>query len=145
MMLKLAKNKKYRKYVFLFICLSLVGNLTHWKVLCFGADGHIEIESAFHERCNDPEHAFSSDKNVISAKEGHEVCDHCEPCVDIPIFKDLVQNSNSPQKLNQNILVSATNILNNIDNLSNSANKITSDILNTNSYFTPLRTVILLI
>ena len=144
-MLKLAKNKKYRKYVVLFICLSLVGNLAHWKVLCFGEDGHVEIESAFHERCNDPHLHLISDKTTLSANEGHELCSHCGPCVDIPISNDLADISKIHQKINVQYQVPITYILFDNDKINSFLYNSASNGFADTSYFDPLYTVVLLI
>ena len=145
MMLKLAKKKRYRKYVVLLICLLVVGNIAHWKVLCFGADGHIELETAFHERCDDPDHYDASEQNMLSSKAGHEICKHCGPCVDIPISNDLVQISNTPQKLNIKFIVSTTYMLIDTDKLNSSVYNSASNTFSDTSYFDPLCTVILLV
>ena len=47
----LARKQIYKKCFVVLICLLIVGNSAHGAVLCFGSDGHIEIESTFHERC----------------------------------------------------------------------------------------------
>ena len=145
-MIKQAKKQVYRKYIILFFNLLLVGNIIHWKVVCFGADGHVEIESTFHEQCKNTQQHFISDKSTLSAKEGHDVCDHCEPCIDIPISNDLIQISNSSQKLNIQFPVLSTYIL--IDNDKNDSslyNNIASNSFADTSYYDPLRTVILLV
>jgi hypothetical protein len=69
----------------LLICLLIIGNLAQGTVLCFGADGHVEIESAFHERCTTPTHAPHAEPQQLSRWVAHEKGDHCGPCIDIPI------------------------------------------------------------
>jgi hypothetical protein len=144
-MLKFANNKTYRKYFVLLICISTVSHIACWKVLCFGTDGHVEIESAFHERCEDPEHCSASEQNILSSKEGHEVCKHCGPCTDIPISNDLVQICRTQQKLNIKFNVPTTYFLIDEDKLNSTQYNLASNTFTEFSYFDPLRTVILLV
>jgi len=144
-MLILAKKQIYKEFIIVFLCLSIVGNIAHWKVLCFGADGHIELESAFHDRCDDPDHSSAPDQNVLSSKAAHEICRHCGPCIDIPVSNDLVQISNTLQKLNSKFPVSSTYMLIDTDKLNSSVYKFASNTFTATSYFDPLRTVILLV
>lgn len=146
MTLKLAKKQTYKKCIVVFICFLIAGNLAHWKVLCcFGADGHIEIESAFHERCNDPVHSYAPGQNQLSYKAHHVEGKHCEPCVDIPISIGLVKISHIPKQLNPTFPVTATNIIIGAYKPNYSAYNFTSNTFAATSYFTPLRTVILLV
>ena len=135
----------YKKCVIVILCISIAANLAHWKVLCFGADGHVELENAFHKRCDDPDHSSAPVQNVFSSKAGHELCNHCGPCIDVPIPNDLVQISNTTQKLNQKFLVQTTYMLIDTDKLNSSVYNLASNTFTDTSYFTPLRTVILLV
>ena len=144
-MLKLAKQQMYKKYIIVFLCFLIVVNLAHWKVLCFGADGHIELESAFHKCCEDPEHSSAPDQNELSYKAGHENCTHCGACVDMPISNDLVQISNTPQKIITNFPVPTIYVLIDNDKLNSSVYNLASNSFIDTSYFSPLRTVILVV
>ncbi|MBC8469197.1 MAG: hypothetical protein H8D56_06970 [Planctomycetes bacterium] len=135
----------YKQCVIVLLCISIAANLTHWKVLCFGADGHIEFESAFHERCDNPTQSSASDKSVFSSQAGHEICNHCGPCIDVPISSGLAKVSRTPQQLNQKFPVPATSILAVTYKDVCSAYYFTSNTFNDTSYFDPLRTVILLV
>ncbi len=143
--MKLSKKQKFEKFVIIFSCLLIVGNLTHWKVLCFGADGHIELESAFHERCDDPKHNTASDLNVLSSQTKQEICKHCGTCVDIPISNDLVQISKTPQKLNPKFPVQTAYMFIETEKLNYYVYNFDSNTFSDTPYFTPLHTVILLI
>ena len=144
MIVKLAKKQVYRKCIVLLICLVIIGNLAQGTVLCFGADGHIELESAFHEHCDHPVHSHTSDQNQPSCETGHEKGEHCKPCVDVPISFGLAKISPVTKKLNPTYLVPAANVIVLTENLDFSAyNSISNTSVDT-SYFIPLRTVILL-
>jgi len=143
--MRLAKKQMYKKCIAVFICLLIAGSLTHGTVLCFGSDGHIEIESAFHERCDHPVHSYASDQNQLSSEAEHEICKHCGPCVDIPISIGLAKISRASTQLNPTFLVPATNVIVATDKLNFSICNFASDTFAATSYFTPLRTVILLV
>jgi hypothetical protein len=91
MTVKLTTKQLCKKSMVVLICLLMVGNLVQGPVLCFGSDGHIELESAFHKRCDDPVHSYASDQNRLSYEAGHEKNKHCEPCVDVPISISLTE------------------------------------------------------
>jgi hypothetical protein len=126
------------------ICLLIIGNLAQGTVLCFGADGHVEFEPAFHKHCDHPVHYRASDQNQHFYEAGHEKGKHCQPCVDIPISIDLAKISPVTKQLNPTYLVPATNVIVLTDNLDFSAYNSVSNTFVDTSYFTPLRTVILL-
>jgi hypothetical protein len=144
-MLKLAKQQTYKKCIIVFLCLLIVGNLAHWKVLCFGADGHVEIESAFHKYCDDRDYSSAPYKNELSYKAGHQNCKHCGPCVDMPISNDLVQIPDTPQKIITKFPLPTTYMLIDADKPNSSVYNLTSNSFTDTSYFTPLRTVVLLV
>ena len=123
----------------------MVGNSAHGAVLCFGSDGHIEIESAFHELCDDPVHSYTSDQNQLSYEADHEESKHCKPCVDIPISIGLAKVSHVSKQLNPTFQVPATNMIVLADKFNFSAYNSAPNTSDAASYFTPLRTVILLV
>ncbi len=135
----------YKKCIVVLICLLIVGNPAHRVVLCFGAEGHIKIEPAFHERCDDPVHSYASDKNQLSYEAGHEKGKHCEPCVDVPISIGLAKISHVSKQLNPTLPVAVTNVIVAADKLNFSAYNSAPNTSDAASYFTPLRTVILLV
>jgi len=145
MVVNLAKKQMYKKCFVVFICLLIAGNLTHGTVLCFGADGHIELESAFHERCDHPVHSYPSDQNQLSSEAEHETGKHCGSCVDVAISIGLAKISRSSTQLNPTFQVPATNVILSTDKLSFSVCNFASNTFAATSYFTPLRTVILLV
>ncbi len=145
MTVKLTGKKLCKKCMVVLICLLIIGNLAQGTVLCFGADGHVELEPAFHKHCDHPVHSHASDQNQHSHEAGHEKCKHCEPCVDIPISFGLEKISPVAKQLNSTFFVPATKAIVLTDNLDFSAYKLISKTFVDTSYFTPLRTVILLV
>ena len=134
----------YKKCVIMLLCISIAANLTHWKVLCFGADGHIEFESAFHERCDDPDHSSAPVQDVFSSQAGHEMFNHCGPCIDVPISIDMAKGSHTPQQLNQQFLL-PTSIFTDTNKLNSSVYNVSSNSFTDTSYYAHLRTVILVV
>ena len=140
---KIARKQIYKKCFVVLICLLIVGNSTHGAVLCLGSDGQIEIESAFHERCNDSVHPQSADQRQLSYQSDHMKDENCEPCVDIPIFISLAKISSVSKQLNSTF--PATNVIVLANKFNLSAYNSASSAFDAAPYFAPLRTVILLI
>ncbi len=145
MTVKLVRKQVYKKCFVVLICLLMFGNLAHGAVLCFGSDGQIEIESAFHERCDDPAHSQPTDQKQLSYQSDHVKDKHCEPCVDIPISISLAKISRVPKQLNSTFPAPVTNVIVLANKFNLSAYNSASSSFDATSYFTPLCTVILLI
>jgi hypothetical protein len=143
MIVKLAgKNKKC---IAVLVCLLIIGNSAHGTVLCFGADGHIELESAFHERCEAPVHYETSGQNKLLYEAHHHAeGKHCEPCIDIPISIGLTKVTDIPKQSNPAFLVPVAGVIVAADEPNPSAYNFSSNSFFTTSYFTPLSTIILL-
>ena len=142
MIVKRARKQIYKKYFVVLICLLMFGNLAHGAVLCFGSDGQIEIESAFHERCDDSAHPQLTNQEQLSY---HIEDKNCEPCVDIPIYIGLAKISRVSKQLNSTFPAPVTNVIVPADKFNFSAYNSASSTFGAASYFTPLSTVILLI
>ncbi len=145
MFVKLARKQIYKKCFVVLICLLMFGNLAHGAVLCFGLDGRIEIESAFHERCDDPAHSQPTDQKQLSYQSDHIKDKNCEPCVDIPITVGLAKITRVSKQLNSTFSAPATNVIVLANKFNFSAYNSASNTFAATSYFTPLRTVILLV
>ena len=145
MIVKRTMQQIYKNCFVVLICLLIAGNSIHGVVLCFGSDGHIEIESAFHERCDDHAHSQPTDTKQLSYRSDHVKDRHCEPCVDVPIFIGLAKITHVSKQLNSTFPAPATNVIVLADKFNFSAYNLASSAFDAASYFTPLRTVILLI
>ncbi len=143
MTVKKARKQIYKKCFVVLICLLMFGNLAHGAVLCFGSDGQIEIESPFHERCDDPAHSQPTDQKQISYQSDHIKDKHCEPCVDIPISIGLAKIARVSKQLNSTFPTPATNVIVLANKFNLSAYNSASSAFDAASYFTPLCTVIL--
>ena len=145
MTVKKVRKQIYKEGVIVLACLLTFGSLAHGVVLCFGVDGHIKIESAFHERCDDPAHSQPSDQKQLSYRVNHIEDRHCEPCVDIPISIGLAKITRVSKQLNSVLAAPAANAIVLANKFNLSAYSSVSNTFDDASYFTPLQTVILLI
>jgi hypothetical protein len=143
-MVNLTGKKVYKKCAVVLICLLVICNLAQGVVLCLGADGHIEIESAFHKRCAGPAHSGASDKNQSFYQSDNEDCKHCGPCIDVPISFGFAKIIRMPKQVNSTVSAPAAVVIAASDKLAFSAYNSASDTSSITSYFTPLRTIILL-
>jgi len=144
MVTKITRNHTYKCFVVL-ICLLIVGNSTNGVVLCFGVDGHIKIESAFHERCNDHGHSQPTDQEQLSYQLDHGNDKHCEPCIDVPVSIGLAKITRVSKQLNPTFPAPAANVIILANKFNHSAYNSASNSLDATSYFAPLRAVVLLI
>lgn len=144
MTVNLTGKKLRKKCMVVLICLMIIGNLAQGTVLCFGANGHVEFEPAFHNHCDHPVHYHASNQNQQFHQAGHEKDRHCLPCVDIPISIDLAKISHMLKQLNPTSTIPAANLIADTDKTSWSEFHLISGTSVDTSYFTPLRTVILL-
>ena len=145
MIVKLAGKQIYKKCFVVLICFLMFGNLARGAVLCFGSDGQIKIESAFHERCDDPAHSQAADQKQLSYQSDHIIDENCEPCVDVPIYIGLAKISRVSKQLNSTFPAPAAKVIVLADKFNLSAYNSASSAFDATSYFTPLSTVILLI
>lgn len=136
-----------KEFVAVLVCLSLIGNCVYGTVLCFGADGHVEFESAFHQQCTDHVHSESTDHSHHSSEHKHEHDKHCHngQCVDVPIPLGLAKIAQTPEPLNSTFIALATDVVVGVEQADSSEHSYSaSNVFAFTPYFTPLRTVILL-
>ena len=128
------------------VCLSLIGSSAYGTVLCFGADGHIEFESAFHTQCKDHANSQSAHHDHGSSEGRHEHDKHCHngQCVDVPISFGLAEISKTPRQLNPTFAAHAVGVIAVVEQSDCSEHIPASNAFVGGSYFSPLRTVILL-
>lgn len=144
MIAKVARKQRY-KCVAVLVCLLIAGNSVHGTVLCFGTDGHVEIEPTFHERCNDPAHSKHTEQKQPSYQVNHVENEHCRPCLDFPISTGLVKIARTPKQLNRAFSAPATTVIAPADQFNLSAYNSASISFGAAPYFVPLGTVVLLI
>jgi hypothetical protein len=143
MIAKVAKKHMY-KCVALLVCLLIAGNSVHGAVLCFGADGHVEIESTFHEQCSAPAHAQRTEQEQLACQIEHAENGHCVPCEDVPISIGLAKITRTPKQLIPAFSALAVTVTAPADRFNFLAYHSASTALGT-AYFVPPSSVVLLI
>ena len=145
MIVKVAGKYVRKEFVAALVCLSLIGNCVYGTVLCFGADGHVEFESAFHEQCRDHVHSQSTNHHH-SSKGEHKHDKHCHngQCVDVPISFGLAKISQTPEQLDSALVAFAADVIVAAEQADCSEHLPASNTFLAGSYFSSLRTVILL-
>jgi len=143
--MKKARKQVYKKCLVVLVCLLIAGSSVQGMVLCFGADGHIEIESAFHGRCDDHTHLQSANQKQLSCQPDHGKKGHCELCVDVPVTIGMTKISRVAKQLNSSFPASAANATVPAGKFNISAYSLALSGFDAVPYFTPLRTVIFLL
>ena len=145
MIVKVPGKTISKEYVALLLCVFVAVNSVHGTVLCFGSDGHIEFEPAFHERCAHHDNSLPADLNGY-CETNHERDKHCDhgQCVDVPIDVGLARISQTSEKLDRAPAAVAADAILAIKQLGCLESGPASNAFFATSYFNPLRTVILL-
>lgn len=66
-------------------------------MLCIGTNGHVVLETAFHERCDHQAQSQQEDVHHLAQEvSSHVVSPHHQPCVDIPISMGLTDDQLFP-------------------------------------------------
>ena len=138
-------NGNYKEYVVALICLVMVGSLAQGVVLCFGADGHAEFESAFHKSCDGSVHSHHGEEKQLTSETDHERDKHCGPCVDIPLSASYAKISRVYKQANRTFSLPFTNMIADGDKFGISAHNFASNSFACTCRTAALRTVILLV
>ncbi|MHC4116025.1 MAG: hypothetical protein ACYSWO_00815 [Planctomycetota bacterium] len=141
-------GKYVRKgFVAMLVCLCLIGNAVHGTVLCFGADGHVEFESVFHEQCTDHVHSLPSDHHHHPSEEDHEHSKHCHAgqCVDVPVSMSMAKISQTKEKPTRASAAPSTDTIATVQQVDSCEHVPTLHAFLASCFFAPLRTVILVV
>ncbi len=144
MIVNVAGKHVRKEFAAVLICLSLIGNCVCGTVLCFGADGHVEFESAFHEQCKDHVHSQSTNHSHHSSEHEHDKHCHSGQCVDVPISFCLVKISQTPEQSSPAFSALAADAIVAVEQPDCCEHLSVADASAVTPYFAPLRTVILL-
>jgi hypothetical protein len=146
MIVKVAAKDVRRKCVALFVCLFVAANSVQGTVLCFGADGHVEFESAFHEQCTGHDHSWLPYQSHDSSEAEHEGDRDCHNglCVDVLVDVGLTRISKTTEQSDRAFDAAGTDVIVVVDQADYSVHCPVSNAFFDTSYFDPLRTIILL-
>jgi len=147
MIVKIAKKQTYKKCIVVFICLLIVGNSAQGVVLCFKEDGHVSLEIAFVDSCD--EYSAASGQvspdlytNYVASTNS------CGNCIDIPLSVDCVTKRLTPVSKKTStlkVLPNTTISLFNIDSVS-THEEFTAKLGNIVNYtLASIRTTVLII
>lgn len=135
-----------RTYGALLVCLFVAANSVQGTVLCFGADGHVEYESAFHQHCTDHDHTWlSHGSHSPEAEHDEDKHSHHGSCVDIPFDLGLVKISRSTEQLDRSAATfDAGAVIAVLPSDFFERSPVSGDFLTAGSYFSPLSTIVIL-
>ncbi len=134
MTVKRARKQIYKKCFVVLICLLMFGSVACGAVLCFGSEGRVSIKLKPTDCCDE----YLSIPVQASPNS-------CVKCIDIPIYIGLAKITRVSKQLNFTFPAPVTNMIVAGDKLNFSAYNSASNTFDATSYFTHLRTVILLI
>jgi hypothetical protein len=126
-----------KTYLLKLVIIVLIGSVAccgYGTVICFGHDGHIQIEPALHDHCG------HSAKDAGHPEQWQSEADACCPCVDVLIGDQL-----EPVRLKKPVQSDALCFI----VIQKDSNAVLGDTMapdkaETFSFFTPLKTIILL-
>ena len=144
MIVKAIKKQRCR-CVAALVCLLMASNSVHGAVLCFGTDGHVQIEPTFHERCNDSAHSQHTEQKQVSNRVNHVENEHCQPCVDVPISIGLIELTRTSKQLSPAFSAPSINAIASAGTFNLSAYDPAPISSNAPPYFVSLCTVVLLV
>ena len=147
MIVKVLGKTISKEYVALLLCVFVLVNAVQGTVLCYGADGHVEFESAFHEQHTDHDHFRSAahGHHCPEAEHDENKRRHLGQCVDVPVDFGLVQISRTSEKLDRAFAVIYVDAILAIEQLSCLESGPASNAFFATCYFSPLSTVILMV
>jgi hypothetical protein len=113
-------------------------------VVCLGEDGHVSVETIT-DGCCDSEDTHQENPGNESGNELLTCKDDCGACVDVPLSVEFASSFGADKKIRPVFEEAAVVIHVNIDESILSEVKYSSEHFIPTSYFSPLRSVILLV
>ena len=134
MSVKLARKQIYKECVLVLTCLLMFGSLACGAVLCFDSEGRVSIKLKSTDCCDE--------YLGIPVQASPNSCDNC---IDIPIFIGLAKITRVSKQSSSTFPAPVINVIVLAGKPDLPAYNSASSSFDASSYFTPLRTVILLI
>ncbi len=132
------------RFISVAICILVVISNSQLFVLCIGQDGHVAIEAANSNYCGDLLASVSREASLTSAERASSSNkSSCGSCMDIPV--GLVGAFKKPNRVNPTSLTPTTIIPVTINSCDFSKYQLALESFTPTPYFTPLRSIILLI
>ncbi|MFB0553262.1 MAG: hypothetical protein ACETWQ_08105 [Phycisphaerae bacterium] len=143
--MKLIRRKIFIRWVSVLICGMLMFSSSQMLVLCKGEDGHTAVEIVSSDCCNNLLSGVFREASVTSAKEQFTSKNKCGACADIPISVGFATAIRKSDQVNPVVPASTTISLVNISSPDFSEYQLVLEPFTPTHYFTPLRSIILLI
>ena len=142
----LKRRGTHIQYLSAVLCLMLTFSSSEAMVLCIGQDGHAAIEASDSRCCGHlPWVSGIQDAYTLVAAGSSAQDDDCGPCLDIPISSGLAEAVQAPNEVQPDTGTSFSVDLLLPDYSSVFESNLDLELLIVQSYFPPLRLVILLI
>jgi hypothetical protein len=133
------------RYLSVLIILLLAFSNSQAVILCIGEDGHIAVEVASSDCCTNPPVGTSKADVTIFVDDSHSEDDDCGSCVDIPLFAGGAYTLTAAEKENPSHITTAAMGPLPVEAIQTSGLGLVLESFTPTAYFTPLRSVILLI
>jgi hypothetical protein len=133
------------RYLSVLIILLLAFSNSQAVVLCIGEDGHIAVEVASSDCCTNVSAGIAEADATRLADDGHSDDDHCGSCVDIPLFGGGAYTLSTTKNENPTDTDTAAMGVLPVETIQASGPGLAVESFTHTSYFTPLRSVVLLI
>ena len=141
----LKRRRTHIQYLSAVLCLMLTFSSSEAMVLCIGQDGHVAIEASDSRCCGYlPWVSGIQDAHMLVAAGGSAQDDDCGACLDIPISSGLAEAVQAPNEVQPDTGSSFSVDLLLLDYSSVFESNLDLKPLIVQSYFPPLRSVILL-
>jgi hypothetical protein len=127
------------------LCLLLPVSGVQGAVLCHGEDGHLAIEAADSICCSKISDCSSQERSTDSAERGLSSEHDCGACTDIPISIGFAAVAKESSRGNPALPASGIVAFAAVDSADSSEHWPVSDPFVSSLYFTPLRSIVLLI
>lgn len=127
------------------LCLLVMFNSSQAMVLCIGEGGHVAIEASDSQCCGCFPCVCPQNTSALTVAGCSAQDDHCGQCLDIPISSGLAEALQAPNDVQPNVWVIFALELPLLDHTIVSQSCRDFNFQTAQSYFAPLRSVILLI
>lgn len=127
------------------MCLLLSVSGLQMAVVCHSEDGHVAIEAANSDGCTTLPAGPSRESSVASAEERFSSKNTCGACVDVPLSLGVAMVTKKPYRANPASPASTTIAFATVNSFDLSEYQLASHPFTPAPYFSPLRSIILLI
>jgi hypothetical protein len=144
--MQLKRRRTHVRCLSAVLCLLVMFNSSQAMVLCIGEDGHVALEASDSRCCGHlPGACCPQSTHALTVTGCLAQDDDCGPCLDIPISSGLAEALQAPNDVQPDVSVLSFFDFSLFDRTGVCQSHRDLKFLIVQSYFTPLRSVILLI